>query len=252
MRITKADLKEIIKQEIMREPGFMKAVRANRKLPGVAPLEPDDLADDVEEVEEGKEKKKKKWCGGAGNPYHDLDGKFVDPDKEAGSSSKHASTPQPCKHGQSRRPSANRGERFTRVRCGRGSKYKCKGGEKWEEGKYKVLTKAQDKREKERKSLSKERKRSWLNQVGRQLGLGITESDLEETVRNETLKYMQEMHEDRVQDPKKFRARCKALGFQTYDQFLQAVNRLAAAEKGDLHKPLKKERKNIVDSRNVY
>ena len=132
MRITKHDLKEIIKQEIMRDPGFRKALGANRKLPGVAPLDDDDLDDDGEEVEEGKKKKDgKKWCG-PGQPYHDEDGKWVDPDTAPGSSSL-AKSGADCKHGQAKRPSSNRTERFTKVKCGRGSKYRCKdGSEKWE------------------------------------------------------------------------------------------------------------------------
>ena len=247
MRITKQDIKQIIKEEIENDPDILRMLKGQRKFAGVE----DD--DDGDLVEAGK--KKKKWCG-VGQKYHGLDGKWVDPDKEAGSSSESA-TGADCKTGKAARPNASRQERFTKLGCGRGEQHRCKdGSKKWgkgairKEGEYQVKTKAQDKRDKERESLSKERKRSWLNSAGRQLALGITESDIDEAVRTETLDYLNQMKEDRIQDPKKFKARCRALGLQSYEDFLNAVDRLSRSQKGDLHKP-KKENANILDVRKI-
>jgi hypothetical protein len=74
--------------------------------------------------------------GCEGNPYHDLDGRFVDPDKESGSYSRRDSS---CKKsGQRKRTRASKYStsiNTSRRPCGRNSKYKCKSPneEKWEE-----------------------------------------------------------------------------------------------------------------------
>jgi len=68
-----------------------------------------------------------------GNPFHSKStGRFVDPDKEAGSwSHRYAPSGAKCR-GQSSRNSANRKQSYTKVPCGRKSKYKChKGTPKW-------------------------------------------------------------------------------------------------------------------------
>jgi hypothetical protein len=105
------------------------------------------IMESEEELEEEK-KEKKKFCV-AGAPYHGKDGRFVDPNKEAGSvSSGNKSKKTGCNRGKAKRPAANRGEQWTKKECGREdvdspnkkAKYKCKGGlsenEGWEE-KYK-------------------------------------------------------------------------------------------------------------------
>ena len=86
------------------------------------------------EAELREVKKKEVKCPGqAGNPFHSkATGKFVDPDKEAGSwSHREAPAGKKCR-GQSSRNSANRKQSWTKVPCGRKSKYKCHKGEpKW-------------------------------------------------------------------------------------------------------------------------
>lgn len=72
------------------------------------------------------------------SPYHSgKDGKFVDPDKEAGSYSMakpDADSSDDCTWGQSSRKSANRSRQAVKAPCGRGAKYRCRdGSEKWEE-----------------------------------------------------------------------------------------------------------------------
>lgn len=81
------------------------------------------------------EKEKKPNCE-PGNPYHDEDGRLTDPTKAKGSWSIAKDGPHgaDCQSGQSRRPSANRKQVFTKIKCGRGpggkgkAKYKCKDG----------------------------------------------------------------------------------------------------------------------------
>jgi hypothetical protein len=93
----------------------------------------DHLEEDEEEIEEAKEKKKN--CE-KGNPYHDKDGRFVDPNKEGGSwSIANKSSKGGCKRGKARRPSG-RQERWRELPCGLvdvdnpnvKAKNKCKGG----------------------------------------------------------------------------------------------------------------------------
>ena len=244
MRISRTELRNIIKQEIENDPEIQKLLGVRRGSEG-----------HQEEIDE-KKKKGKKFCV-KGAPFHNQDGEFTDPEEDSGSVSM-PKTGGDCKGGKAARKQANRRETFTKLPCGRGAKYRCKDGTaKWgkgavrKEGNYEIKTRAQDKRDKERESLSKERKRKWLDSAGRQLGLGITEGDIDEAVRSETLNFLQQMKEDRIQDPKRFRARCKALGLQSYEEFLNAINKLAAAEKGDLHKPITKEKQNILDYRKL-
>ena len=82
-------------------------------------------------------KSKKKQCHNY-NPYHGEDGKFVDPDKSAGSYSMakpDGQSPDDCDYGQTSRKSANRSQQWVKRPCGRGAKYRCRNGsEKWEEG----------------------------------------------------------------------------------------------------------------------
>ena len=81
-------------------------------------------------------KPRKKQCH-AYNPSHGLDGKFVNPEKEKGSSSMappDGDSPDDCTWGQARRSSANRSTQSTKRPCGRAGKYVCKdGSEKYEE-----------------------------------------------------------------------------------------------------------------------
>ncbi len=85
-----------------------------------------------DELEQIVQEKKKVACPGTkGNPWHGLDGKFVDPEDEPGSWSRRYKGSGKCK-GQSRRPSANRKQVFTKIKCGRNAKYKCSTGKaKW-------------------------------------------------------------------------------------------------------------------------
>jgi len=97
----------------------------------------------TEKKKKKKKKKKKevKCPGQVGNPYHSSKtgknpGGFTNPDEEAGSWS-HRNAPSGAKcRGQASRNAANRKQTFTKIICGRGSKYKCHKGEekKYEEG----------------------------------------------------------------------------------------------------------------------
>ena len=81
-----------------------------------------------------EKKGKKVSCPGQpGNPFHSKStGRFVNPDKEAGSWS-HREAPAGAKcRGQASRNSANRKQSFTKVPCGRKSKFRChRGTPKW-------------------------------------------------------------------------------------------------------------------------
>jgi hypothetical protein len=82
-------------------------------------------------LEEAK-KPRKKQCH-AYNPHHGKDGKFVDPEKEAGSYSMEkpdSNSPDDCTWGQARRSSANRSTQSTKRDCGRKGRYRCKDGSK--------------------------------------------------------------------------------------------------------------------------
>ena len=74
-------------------------------------------------------KKRKKNCQ-KGNPYHGREGRFVDPKEDSGSWSldKGAGSGKDCEHGQSKRPSRNKREVWTKRPCGRSGKYRCKDG----------------------------------------------------------------------------------------------------------------------------
>ena len=90
-----------------------------------------------------KKKPRKKHCH-AYNPFKGKDGRFVDPEKEAGSYSMKApdaDSPDDCTWGQARRSSANRSTQSTKRDCGRKGPYRCKdGSRKYEE----ELVKAED------------------------------------------------------------------------------------------------------------
>jgi len=85
---------------------------------------------------EEKKKPRKKQCH-AYNPFHNAQGEWTSPEKEAGSDSMKkpdASSPDDCTWGQARRSSANRSTQSTKRPCGRAGKYRCKDGSaKWEE-----------------------------------------------------------------------------------------------------------------------
>jgi hypothetical protein len=77
-------------------------------------------------------KQRKKQCH-AYNPYKGKDGKFVDPEKEAGSYSMKkpdSNSPDDCTWGQARRSSANRSTQSTKRPCGRKGRWRCKDGSK--------------------------------------------------------------------------------------------------------------------------
>ena len=62
-----------------------------------------------------------------GNPYHDLEGRFTDPETSAGSwSLRNASSRSDCQAGQAQRPNQSRKQLFSRIKCGRDSRYRCK------------------------------------------------------------------------------------------------------------------------------
>jgi len=79
-----------------------------------------------------EKKQRKKQCH-AYNPFKGKDGKFVDPEKEAGSYSMKkpdAGSPDDCTWGQARRSSANRSTQSTKRPCGRKGRWRCKDGSK--------------------------------------------------------------------------------------------------------------------------
>ena len=86
----------------------------------------DRLADRLITHLEEKKKKRKPLCN-RGNAYHGLDGKFVDPEKEAGSFSlQKGDGKDDCSWGVSRRSSASRKRVNVKRKCGRDGKYRCK------------------------------------------------------------------------------------------------------------------------------
>jgi|MDTB01.2.fsa_nt_gb hypothetical protein len=88
-------------------------------------------------LEESKSKNKKKQCHNY-SPWHGKDGRFVNPDKEAGSYSMakpDGQSPDDCDYGQTSRKSSNRSQQWVKRPCGRGAKYRCRdGSKKWQEG----------------------------------------------------------------------------------------------------------------------
>ena len=77
-------------------------------------------------------KTRKPWCHPY-NPFHDEEGKFTNPEKHKGSASQEgpsSDSPAGCRHGQTRRSSANRSTQATQRPCGRKGRYICKSGEK--------------------------------------------------------------------------------------------------------------------------
>ena len=63
---------------------------------------------------------------GAGSPWHDQMGRFVNPDRDKGSYSKDGI--------KGKRTSRSRSVSKTDEPCGRDGRYKCKGGAKWGDG----------------------------------------------------------------------------------------------------------------------
>ena len=82
-------------------------------------------------------KPKKKQCHSY-SPWHGEDGRWVNPDKEAGSYSMakpDGDSPDDCDHGKTSRKASNRSQQWVKKPCGRGAKHRCKDGSaKWEEG----------------------------------------------------------------------------------------------------------------------
>jgi hypothetical protein len=86
-------------------------------------------------------KERKKQCF-AYNPFHGKDGRFVDPEEEAGSysmKSPDSSSPKDCTWGQARRSSANRSTQSTKRPCGSKGRWRCKDGSKKYEAKLREL-----------------------------------------------------------------------------------------------------------------
>ena len=84
-----------------------------------------------------KKKERKKQCH-AYNPFKGKNGRFVDPEEEAGSYSMKkpdAGSPDDCTWGQARRSSANRSTQSTKRPCGRKGRWRCKDGSKKYEAK---------------------------------------------------------------------------------------------------------------------
>lgn len=143
MRIRKSELKRIIREEYERvlserdsdqlhdedDDDESENERKERLFPGF---------DDLRKLSHGvTEKKKRKPQCHAYAANHGLDGRFVNPEDEAGSYSMKATdsgSPDNCDHGKASRKKANRSHQWVKQPCGRGSKYRCKdGSEKWEE-----------------------------------------------------------------------------------------------------------------------
>ena len=77
-------------------------------------------------------KERKPWCH-PHNPFHDESGQFTNPEKHKGSASQEGpsgDSPSDCRHGQTRRSSANRSTQATKRPCGRKGRYVCKDGRK--------------------------------------------------------------------------------------------------------------------------
>jgi hypothetical protein len=77
-------------------------------------------------------KPRKPWCH-PHNPFHDESGQFTNPERHKGSASQEGpsgDSPADCRHGQTRRSSANRSTQATKRPCGRKGRYVCKDGSK--------------------------------------------------------------------------------------------------------------------------
>jgi hypothetical protein len=91
------------------------------------------------------EKKKRKPLCNRGNAYHGLDGRFVNPEEEAGSFSlKKGDGKNGCSYGKSRRPTNSRKRVATKLDCGGGeADWRCKDGlKRWTESLATILEEA--------------------------------------------------------------------------------------------------------------
>ena len=118
---------------------------------------------------------------------------------------------------------------------------------------YEVLPKRQDRVRKDNESRSKERRRNWLNQAGRKLGMGIIGEDDQpvEMFTEEFKSVMKGLEEDRVLNPQEFKKRCMKMGLRTINDFMRLQNLIKRSQDGDLvAKPTTKEELVSVDEFN--
>ena len=103
----------------------------------------------------------------------------------------------------------------------------------------KYISKAKEKRDRESKKLSAQRKQSWLGGLT-SLGRGITEQEIQDIILQETEKYLKA--EGKVIPPDKLKQMCLKIGMRTYNDFLVALNNVEKAQSGKLFdKPKVKE-----------
>jgi len=204
MKLDRAYLERIIEEELERT---LRSLRV--------PIDKKRTRDDPHEQpkccyesRKGNGAKRVPGCS-TGNPYHDMQGRFTSPSESPGSwSLRNAPSRPSCQAGQAKRPNKGRGQQLTRIKCGRGERYRCKDGSaKWGTGSI------QRSRRDERIDDFERRFRERLSAVLRRYESHLSESN-----------------------HRKLSAQCNRAGFLSFKQYLEKQNLLAKAEKGDLHK----------------
>jgi hypothetical protein len=171
-------------------------------------------------TEKKKEKKEVEFCE-PGNPYFDKRGRFTNPKKAPGSMSsgywdQDKGRPGGCRRGKMARKASNKTTQITRHPCGRKNKdggkarYRCYDGKKlWEnDGAGSIIIKEED--------------------------LKYMILDALEQILKRIQSPVNEQTSSIVNDQSGVKKFCNKNGYQSYDQFLRAVNQLKQSFDGEL------------------
>ena len=218
--ISKERLKILIKEEIKRLKNKQKHLYEQV----YDELDIDVLTgyDELKKLSKGMLEKKKEvqFCE-PGNPFFDKKGRFTSPNKSAGSMSsgywdQDKGRPGGCRRGKMARKSANKSTQITKHPCGRKNKdggkaqYRCYDGRKlWErDGEGSIFVKEED--------------------------FQLMILDALATIVKRIEKPLNEQTSSIVNNKIGIKKLCNKNGYQSYDQFLRAINLLKQSFDGEL------------------